>query len=38
MKGMTNINAMWRIKRLTEMFGACGRLVLQNCESMDGKS
>lgn len=24
MKGMTNINAMWRIKRLTEMFGACG--------------
>ena len=24
LKGMTDINPMWRIKRLTEMFGACG--------------
>ena len=23
-KGMTDINPMWRIKKLTEMFGACG--------------
>ena len=24
LKGMTDINPMWRIKRLTEMFGTCG--------------
>jgi len=24
LKGMTDINPMWRIKKLTEMFGACG--------------
>lgn len=24
MKGSTDINPMWRIKKLTEMFGACG--------------
>lgn len=24
LKGMTDINPMWRIKRLTEMFGPCG--------------
>lgn len=24
LSGMTDINPMWRIKRLTEMFGACG--------------
>ena len=24
LKGMTDINPMWRIKRLTEIFGACG--------------
>lgn len=24
LNGMTDINPMWRIKRLTEMFGACG--------------
>lgn len=24
LKGMTDINPMWRIKRLTELFGACG--------------
>ena len=24
LKGFTDINPMWRIKRLTEMFGACG--------------
>lgn len=24
LKGMTDVNPMWRIKRLTEMFGACG--------------
>lgn len=24
LSGMTDINAMWRIKRLTEMFGPCG--------------
>lgn len=24
LKGMTNISPMWRIKRLTEVFGACG--------------
>jgi hypothetical protein len=24
MSGMTNINAMWRLKMLTEMFGPCG--------------
>ena len=25
LKGMTDINPMWRIKKLTEMFGACGQ-------------
>lgn len=24
LKGFTDINPMWRIKRLTEMFGPCG--------------
>ena len=24
LKGMTDINPMWRIKRLTEVFGPCG--------------
>ena len=24
LKGMTDINPMWRIKKLTEMFGVCG--------------
>ena len=24
LKGMTDINPMWRIKKLTELFGACG--------------
>ena len=24
LKGMTDINPMWRIKRLTEIFGPCG--------------
>ena len=24
LKGMTNINPMWRIKALTEQFGPCG--------------
>ena len=24
LKGMTDINPMWRLKRLTEMFGPCG--------------
>ena len=24
LKGMTDINPMWRIKKLTEMFGPCG--------------
>lgn len=24
LKGMTDVNPMWRIKKLTEMFGACG--------------
>lgn len=24
LKGMTDVNPMWRLKRLTEMFGACG--------------
>ena len=24
LKGMTDINPMWRIKMLTEMFGPCG--------------
>ena len=25
LKGMTDINPMWRIKTLTEQFGACGK-------------
>lgn len=24
LKGMTDINPMWRIKKLTELFGPCG--------------
>ena len=24
LKGMTDINPMWRIKKLTEVFGVCG--------------
>lgn len=24
LKGMTDVNPMWRIKTLTELFGACG--------------
>ena len=41
LKGMTDINPMWRIKKLTEMFGPCGigwvaRLVSKSIEDGAG--
>lgn len=42
LKGMTDINPMWRIKRLTEVFGACGvgwwyevtnREIVEDCQT-----
>ena len=43
LKGMTDINPMWRIKALTETFGMCGfgwkyEIVSQRLESGDGNS
>lgn len=39
LKGMTDINPMWRIKKLTEVFGACGvgwKYEITNRQLVDG--
>ena len=39
LKGFTDINPMWRLKRLTELFGPCGvgwKYVIQNAQIVPG--
>jgi hypothetical protein len=39
LKGFTDINPMWRLKRLTELFGPCGvgwKYVIQNAQVVPG--